>query len=304
MKDVLDLIHEGRNLEAMSTIVRSCFERRRSQSRRSWHEYATRKARDPRILSYVHRCSMTRRSFEKPRGYAGDAVMLDHIYGTGDGRLAPHPASVDGQIYAYTVNAAAPRAVRFRRATLARLIDETAERTGSGKAVVVSIAAGHLREADLARSIQSRSLGRLIAIDQDAESVAVVDREYGPLGVEARVGSLRQIIAGRLPLPRCDLIYAAGLYDYLDDKVGARLLQLMFDALNPGGRVLVANFVPNVPDVGYMEAFMDWWLTYRDMEQVIQLFDVIPAEQRGSLETFFDPDYNIAFAVAQKVGGR
>jgi hypothetical protein len=90
----------------------------------------------------------------------------------------------------------------------------------------------------------------------------------------------------------------------LDDKVGIRLLQLMVEALKPGGRVLVANFVPNVPDVGYMEAYMDWWLTYRDLDQVTQLFDAIPVESRGPIESFFDPDFNIAFAVMQKAGGR
>ena len=247
---------------------------------------------------------MTRRSFEKPRGYAGDAVMLDHIYGTGEGRLAPHPASTDGQVYAYTLNAPAPAAVRFRRQVLARLIDEAAERRGEGKAVVVSIACGHLREADLSRAVQAGKLRSFLAIDQDVESLNVVDTDYGLLHVETRHGSVRQVIGDRIHLPRCDLIYAAGLYDYLDDKVAMRLLQIMVAALNPGGRVLVANFVPNVPDVGYMEAFMDWWLTYRDMQQVTQLFDALPPEVRGPIDSFFDPDFNIAFAVMEKAGGR
>lgn len=103
----------------MTNIVRSCYERRRSTSRRVWRQYAIEKARHPEILL----CSSLQD--DKPRGYAGDAVMLDHIYGTGEGRLALHPATTDGQIYAYTVNAPAPTAVRFRRATLARLIDES-----------------------------------------------------------------------------------------------------------------------------------------------------------------------------------
>lgn len=300
MQDILQLIHSGHTFDAMQRIVHSSYERRRSVSRRAWREFALHKARDPEILSFVHRCQMTRRSFEKPRGYAGDAVMLDHIYGTGVGRLAPHPASVDGQVYAYTVNAPAPAAVRFRRETLARLIDETAVRCGPGNASVVSIACGHLREVDLSTAVRERRLGRFLAIDQDEESLAMVAADYSVAGVESRLGSVRQILGERLRLPGCDLIYAAGLYDYLDDKVAARLLQIMVDALNPGGRVLVANFVPNVPDVGYMEAFMDWWLIYRDMEQVTGLFDALAPEARGAMETFFDPGFNIAFAVMEK----
>ena len=76
MEDVIQFIRTGRNLEAMTQIVHACYERRRSISRRAWTQYATEKARDPEILNYVHRCKMTRRSFERPRGYPGDAVML------------------------------------------------------------------------------------------------------------------------------------------------------------------------------------------------------------------------------------
>lgn len=300
MQEVIQLIRDGRNFDAMQRIVGSSYERRRSVSRRAWREFALHKARDPEILSFVHRCQMTRRSYEKPRGYAGDAVMLDHIYGTGEGRLAPHPATIDGQVYAYTVNAPAPSAVRFRRETLARLIDETAVRCGAGNASVVSIACGHLREADLSVAVREGRIGRFLAIDQDEASLEVVQADYASAGIEARHGSVRQILGERLRLPKCDLVYAAGLYDYLDDKVASRLLQIMVEALNPGGRVLVANFVPNVPDVGYMEAFMDWWLIYRDMEQVTGLFDVLEPGSRGAMETFFDPGFNVAFAVMEK----
>ena len=46
MNDILQLIRSGRNLDAMQGLVRTCFERRRAVSRRSWREYTIHKARD------------------------------------------------------------------------------------------------------------------------------------------------------------------------------------------------------------------------------------------------------------------
>ncbi|MBL8376744.1 MAG: class I SAM-dependent methyltransferase [Burkholderiales bacterium] len=300
MNRAKELFRNGQTLEAMNHIVRSCFEERSALPRKVWRDDVAASARDPEILNYVHRCRMTRRAFEKPRGYGCDAVTLDLVYGTGEGRNAPHPATQAGQVYSYTVNSPAPRAVRFRRQTLARLIDETVARTGDGRAQIVSIACGHAREVELSRAMQARRAGGFLAIDQDVESIAVVESEYGPFGVEARHGTVRQIVGDLLPLPPADLIYAAGLYEYLNDSTAIELLQRMVDALKPGGRVMIANFVPDVPDAGYMEAFMDCWLEYRDLTQLVSLFDPIPASSRGPIETLFDPDCNIAFAVMQK----
>lgn len=53
------------------------------------------------------------------------------------------------------------------------------------------------------------------------------------------------------------LTYAAGLFDYLPDPAAQRLVQLMCNATVKGGRVMVANFMPDIQVVGYMEAYMD-----------------------------------------------
>ena len=238
-----------------------------------------------------------RRAHLKPRGYAGDAVLLDFIYQhesvLGEVNGAPAMAQAAMQ---FTTNSTAPRAVRNRAWLLASEIDATAQRVE--RPHVLSLACGHLREARLSRAVRSNSLGRFLAIDQDADSLAVVRDENACFGVEAVEGSVKTVIARGKELGRFDFVYAAGLYDYLNDKVAARLLQALFERVKPGGKLWVANFMPNIEDRGFMEAFMDWWLIYRDEEQMRRLGDALPVNEIASMRTFLEHENNIVFLEA------
>lgn len=69
----------------------------------------------------------------------------------------------------------------------------------------------------------------------------------------------------------------------------------MFDAVRPGGTLLIANFLPNIPDLGYMESLMDWHLIYRTDEEMRALTtDIAPGNIAG-IDQFHDPFDNITF---------
>jgi extracellular factor (EF) 3-hydroxypalmitic acid methyl ester biosynthesis protein len=301
MDRAYELISSGRMLEGGAHLRETLAGLRASMDRKAWEAFAKLEAVHHPIKEIMHLCQMTCRSFHKPRGYAGDAVMIDHIYGLGEARFAPHPATLEGQVYFATMNSASVRAVRFRRTILAQLIDETVHRTGDGRARILSIAAGHLREAELSRAVKEKRVGELIALDHDLESLEVINRDYAGRNIRTVHGSVRQLIGGKSKFSGCDLVYAAGLFDYLEQPVGKRLVESMFDMVNPGGKIMVANFTHGIPDVGYLEAMMDWWLIYRSQEQVADLFSGLPQERIGKLEIFRDPDQNIIFATADKL---
>jgi SAM-dependent methyltransferase len=143
-------------------------------------------------------------------------------------------------------------------------VDETVNRFGPGRVRALSIAAGHLRELELAQRIVDCEHDQLIALDQDMRSVKEVGEAYGRFRVRAMHASVADVLNGSVRLDKLHLVYAAGLLDYLKDDVAARLIRSCLEMLAPGGRLVVANFAPDLPDVGYMEAMMDWWLIYRD----------------------------------------
>jgi extracellular factor (EF) 3-hydroxypalmitic acid methyl ester biosynthesis protein len=70
---------------------------------------------------------------------------------------------------------------------------------------------------------------------------------------------------------RYDVVYCAGLFDYLSDRVCRRLLEIFYDLLAPGGLLVATNVHSANPSRQWMEAVMDWHLVYRDEAQFLSL---------------------------------
>lgn len=271
-----------------------------ADSPEAWRADVERDVRQHPVLDVSHESPFVQRCFAKPRGYAGDAVMLDFIYRHPANQPLTRRATARGrQLMQAGLTTPAPRAVRNRCRLLADEIDALCCR--NPQAEILSLACGHLREAEHSSALAEGGFGRFVALDQDPESVATVQRDQGALGVEAREGSVKTILArGRRDYGEFDFIYAAGLYDYLSDRVAARLLGALYGMLKPGGRVWVANFVPDIADVGFMEAIMDWWLIYRDAPAMKALATdgLAGYTDVASVRTFHETERNVVFLEA------
>ena len=256
-------------------------------SHRTWREAVLPAARTHAVTSLMHECPFTRHSYERPRGYAGDAGLIDFVYRHPAARAAQEAATEAGRtVMAFTVNVTACEAVRGRRSILAAKIDEAAVRCQLPE--ILSLACGHLREAELSIALNEGRIGRLLAVDQDTESLAVVDgyRASVSHAIVTQQETVRQILAGRTGLGRFDLIYAAGLYDYLDARVAARLTRVLFDHLHEGGRLVIPNFLWGIREEAYMEVFMDWYLLYRTPFEIKNFAqEISPTEIQSTLYT-------------------
>ena len=297
---VTDQLQAGHVVRALDELFEDLAVRREEDAE-GWPKFAGSCSAHP-LRDLLHADPFTYRAFSKPRGYAGDAVMMDYIYGLGETEVAARTATPLGRaIFQYMDTRPSARAVRYRRSLIAGLLDRAAERDDPR---VLAIAAGHLREVELSSAIQDRRLAEFVAFDQDEASLSVVSRDYAHLGVTTQPGSVRQILAGKAALGQYDLVYAAGLYDYLNAPVAAALTRRMFDMTRPGGKLLIPNFLTGITDAGYMEAFMDWHLIYRNHAQMHDLAAVLPVNEVAGLEVFNDPDNAIVFMVVTKTDCR
>ncbi len=270
---------------------------RREDDRDSWQGYARACLAHP-LRHLLHQDPFTYRAFSKPRGYAGDAVMMDYIYGLGEAEQAAAESTMIGRaIFSHIATRPSAHAVCYRRRLLADLIDRTAARGGNR---VFALAAGHLREVQMSSAVRSGAVQEFVAMDQDAASLAVVARDYAHLGVQTVSGSVRQILSGKACPGQFDFVYAAGLYDYLNGAVAGALTQKLFEMTRPGGWLLIPNFLTGARDTGYMEAFMDWHLIYRNHADMEALAAGLPSGEIANYEIFDDDHDTITFLLVSK----
>jgi extracellular factor (EF) 3-hydroxypalmitic acid methyl ester biosynthesis protein len=264
----------------------------------TWRAFAEDVCLSHPLARLMHEDPFLRRAYEKPRGYPGDAGVLDLIYGTVG--LPEGTTAFGATLYAHDVQSDACRSVRDRREILGEAIDEAAVRAEDTGARVLSVACGHLREAQRSAAVFGGALASFHALDQDPISIALLEREQAPLGVTPVLGSVRDLIKRRITFSGLHLAYAAGLYDYLPTPVAAGLTARMFGMLAPGGRLLVANFCPELRDIGVMESYMAWRLIYRDEAEMAEIGAAVPDAQVASRRTFRDAGGNVVYLEIEK----
>lgn len=209
----------------------------------------------------------TSHAYQRPRGYPGDAPLIDFIYGRGESRRAIADASdVGRRIYRYNWTSPACQAVRKRRCIAADFLAHAA--IDIDRPRVLSIAAGHARELDELPGLLEEC-AEFVALDQDIRSLNTLKLAHPR--VDTVSAGVRDIVHGIFDTRRFDIIYSLGLFDYLSDQVAIRLLSAVCSAGPSHLRVLIGNFVPEARDTGYMEAFMRWTLIYRTPEQMLSL---------------------------------
>jgi extracellular factor (EF) 3-hydroxypalmitic acid methyl ester biosynthesis protein len=296
LDDTLDRLRSGKLEDAVWRLAVGLRTIRAASSPDEWKVTVSECLAHP-VRELLHQEPYTRRSFRQPRGYPGDAGMIDYLYLRGP---APDEQVTDLGLALHQVAIRTPSGygVRFRRDLAARLIDQTAARTALPS--VLSVACGHLREAERSSAVLERRLGRFVAIDQDEESAKVVSKEWGSYGVEARCQSAAELIRAGASVGRFDLVYALGLYDYLAIGPARMLTRHLFDFVAPGGSLVVANFVPGNLEAGYMEAFMRWNLVYRTPDELRAVCELLPAGEVAGADVWTEDAGGIAYLTVKR----
>jgi extracellular factor (EF) 3-hydroxypalmitic acid methyl ester biosynthesis protein len=230
----------------------------------------------------------SRRAFEKPRGYAGDAVMLDYIYKAGNVEASP----LGMAIHKATTTLPNARSILWRRDYLASTICNLMETKPFCR--VLAVASGHMRELG---QVRKNTIARNIefwALDQDQQSLEESLRSYPDFTIRPINKAVFYLFKTEsLTSEKFDFIYSAGLADYLPDKTLEALLRRLFSYLKTGGLLSIGNFTPDSHGRAFMEGFMNWSLIYRDEADLLRIAE--GAAPLASYKVFRDEPNNVAY---------
>jgi SAM-dependent methyltransferase len=254
------------------------------------------------LFPYLMRSRFAERAYFKPKGYAGDFLMMEHIYANvpkGDGRL--------GEIIdTFCLQRPGSLAIHGRRKLLKdELLHRSDEIAGQGKVTrIMNLACGPNRELfDFLEECDHSELVEALCMDIDPEALRYTNRHVNIFPHKASIRLMSENVIkwslGRVSqnIGMMDIIYSAGLCDYLDVKLFRALITQCYNHLNPGGTLLLGNFTP-YPDSLFLDKLLKWELIYRNEEELREIFKPTPF---GTNITIISEEANVnLFAVAIK----
>jgi extracellular factor (EF) 3-hydroxypalmitic acid methyl ester biosynthesis protein len=224
------------------------------------------------------------RTFQKPLGYAGDYEMVNMIL------RDPHEgSSLFAKILNLYILSQAPAEAHRNRVQYLNecLREETLRMIRHGKtSKIFNLGCGPAGEVQ--KFLDDDDLcekAELTLLDFNEETLAhtrqilegLKMRKQRSTRIEMFKKSVNQILKETLKAPnesetkKYDLIYCAGLFDYLSDRICKRLMNIFYEVLAPGGLLVATNVDASNPIRNLMEYILEWHLVYRNSEQLKQL---------------------------------
>lgn len=203
-----------------------------------------------------------------PRGYPGDFETVEWIAKNAPSISGDHPAY---WIEWYALNSPIAQQHRNKLAWQRDLIREAADRGGR----ILNIGCGGC--ADLADRPKFIAHCEIDLLDMDADALALARERVG------HAKSLRVInkdvmrgVRDALASGQYDLILCGGIFDYLSDRVIAKLMSQFYSSLAPEGCVAFTNVSDHNPFRCWIENLTAWRLIHRtadDMRRIASIED-------------------------------
>lgn len=252
------------------------------------------------IFHFILESEFLKRTNLRPKGYAGDSVMMEMIYQN----EYVGKSSFGKILHKHPIETRAADAVRNRRIYIHKIINQKMENSNLEDFKILSVACGPAWEvADFFLTSPYREYAKFYLLDQDEDALAEAKRRIGAIEkgrylrqCEFVHESVRTILKNKNPaitLGKFDFIYSMGLYDYLAVAVAKVLTDKLYSMLKTDGLLIIGNYHEKNETRKYMEYIMDWVLYYRDEQDMLELTENL--SQPSSIDIEFEESQNQMF---------
>lgn len=199
----------------------------------------------------------------KPHGYAGDFEVIDKLYLR---KTSTDPRLANWDHYFHSQKAV--KAVRNRKGYFKKLLFDI-ERNNQHRTIhVLNIGSGPGRDM---YEYFNETPGTNVHIDcVDIDKNAIQYAQSLCNRYRERIKFHNRNILRFRPDKKYDLIWSAGLFDYLSDNLFCYLISNLIKHVKSDGAMVIGNFSKNNPCRSYME-FGQWFLIHRSEEHLKSL---------------------------------
>ena len=201
----------------------------------------------------------------RPHGYFGDFEIIDKIY-------RKHVTSADNlrkwDLFFHAQ--AAPKAVRNRKRYFIDVIRKRISKYHNSEPYnILNVGSGPARDVlECFEYLNGNGNVYFECVDQEPKANRYAKNLCYKYLNQIKFHE-RNIFRLKL-YDKYSLIWSAGLFDYLDEKLFISLLKKFLTLCKPDGEIIIGNFSKNNPTRDYME-FAHWFLYHRDEEELTQL---------------------------------
>ena len=205
--------------------------------------------------------TMVGHTYLKPYGYAGDFEIIEKIYA--QKRHADPVIDAWDQFY-HSLDAC--DAVRNRKTYFKQIMVTALE---SGAKNVLILGSGPCMDLYEYLTENPNNTIQFTCVDIDEKAIQYASEKNAAF--LDNITFVHKNIFRFNTMERYDLIWSAGLFDYLNDDQFVFVIKKMRAFLQEQGKMIIGNFSENNPSQYCMEVMGDWYLNHRSPELLTEL---------------------------------
>lgn len=235
-----------------------------------------------------------KRAYEKPLGYPGDFELMKYFYSGKRHGETTYVRLLHHMVNIHPFSQSVPSRMMEIKKAIAHTVANTEVKDRPVR--ITNLGAGPAREVrEYLSSHKPERPVHFSLIDQDEKALAYAYSQAFPykvacgdhVEVECKFASFGQMLKNPELLQEMagqDLVYSAGLFDYLPTKIAQSLIRALYSCLNPGATLIVGNLKAPTDGIWSAEFVTDWSMIYRTKEDMEELVGGVSHEYEVRLE--------------------